>query len=170
MRFKPWLKFRFYTVRTIPCLTILLAITLEVGVLPGLVMLFPSILLGTLYYWGIYRPDLIPSVFLIVIGCFTDSVLGTPLGCHSLVFLAAYWLVLTQRRHFIDQSFVVVWLGFTVLAIIAELFKWVLLLGMMRQYYEFSPVVLQIMLSSFFYPLPSRSLVKIHRWVPLNNE
>ena len=131
-------------VKGLPCITIVLGLCIEIGMLPNIVQVFPFITLCSLYYWVIYRPDLVPLSFLILIGLFYDVMLGTPFGFHSLFYVSIYWLLLSQRRHFVDQPFLLVWAGFVTLAVISQFLRWAALILIMGQYFPFLPILFHL--------------------------
>lgn len=96
-----------------------MAITLLLVVVSVLPMHIPSfgavspvLSLMAVYYWSIFRPDLMPSFAVFGAGLFLDILSGTPLGAFALVFLLVRVTVVSQRRFFIGNSFMVMWWGF----------------------------------------------------------
>ncbi len=65
--------------------------------------------LMTIYYWGIYRPTLIPAWLVFIAGCIMDFLSGFPIGLNAFIFLVVQWSVIDQRRFLMGQSFLVVW-------------------------------------------------------------
>ena len=78
--------------------------------------IFPMLNIIAIFYWTIYRPDLVPPVVLFLIGLIDDVVMGTPLGLMASVFLFAYGITLAQRQFFIRKPFYVTWLGFSIIS------------------------------------------------------
>ena len=79
-----------------------------------------------IFYWTVYRPDLVPPVVLFLIGLIDDVVMGTPLGLMASVFVLLYGLTLTQRHFFIGKPFYVTWLGFSAISAVCICLIWVL--------------------------------------------
>lgn len=104
-------------------LTLVSAVQLRV---PGLAQFMPMFAVIGTYYWSLYRPTLIPYLFLFVLGIVQDGLQGTPIGVTSLVLIMLRALMLPQRRFFSNEAFVAVWLGFLVFALLASLGFWVI--------------------------------------------
>ncbi len=88
--------------------------------------IFPMLNIIAIFYWAIYRPDLVPPVVLFLIGLIDDVVMGTPLGLMASVFLLAYGITLSQRQFFIGKAFYVTWLGFSIISAFCIFLIWVL--------------------------------------------
>ncbi len=90
------------------------------------VVIAPSFALMAVYYWGLYRPDLMPPIAVFLVGLFQDLMSGGPLGLWSLVYLAVYGVVVSQRLFFIGKAFLAIWIGFGVilspLSVLAQAF------------------------------------------------
>ena len=63
----------------------------------------PAAALMAVYYWTVYRGDLMPAGAIFVIGLLQDNLDGTPLGLSALVLLLGYALVRSQRRFLIAR-------------------------------------------------------------------
>lgn len=86
----------------------------------------PAFALMSLYYWVVFRPDLMPYVATFGLGIVQDAVAGAPIGLYALVFLLVQAVVLNQRRFVIGKPFWVFWAAFTLVAPIAAFTAWVL--------------------------------------------
>ena len=84
--------------------------------LPGFSEIAPSLPLIGIFYWTIYRPDLMPAWAALVIGAFIDVIAGTPLGINAFVFLLIRGIVSGQRRFFLANSFPMAWASFALIA------------------------------------------------------
>jgi rod shape-determining protein MreD len=115
-------------VRFIPTLATLVLAMLSVLPLrfPNYAAVAPLLVLAGIFYWTIYRPDLLPPTAVFLCGFVLDLLTGGPLGVSPLVFLLARVVVLPQRRFFVDRLFPFIWGGFTLLAAGAIAFLWVL--------------------------------------------
>lgn len=127
---KPWLWVKLDTVaRQITPFGLTMAFTL-LSALPlrvaGLGAAGPMWTIMSLYYWALYRPDLMPAVAVFVVGVMVDALSGAPLGVNALVFLMVHRLVVTQRRFFYGKPFAIVWLGFALVAAGAFAAAWLL--------------------------------------------
>jgi rod shape-determining protein MreD len=121
MRRREWSLVRFVPMLTIVGLALLSVLPLR---FPDYAAVAPLLALAGLYYWTIYRPDLLPPVAVFLCGLVLDLMSGAPLGVGALVFLLTRAAVLPQRRFFVDRLFPFVWGGFTLLAAGAIAFLW----------------------------------------------
>lgn len=80
--------------------------------------------LMTLYYWSIYRPSLLPPVLVFLAGLAMDFLSGVPVGLNAALLVALRWFVSDQRRFLTGQPFIVIWLGFSILNLLAEIVQW----------------------------------------------
>jgi rod shape-determining protein MreD len=90
----------------------------------GLSRVTPMYALASVYFWSIYRPDLMGSGSAFGIGLLDDALTGAPLGCSALVLLACHQIVLHQQKFFNAKPFGVFWAAFALLAFGAGLIKW----------------------------------------------
>ena len=133
----------------------------------GLESAMPLLTLIACYYWTIYRPNLMPSIALFILGLLQDLVTGGPLGLMALVLLLVHWVVDAQRRVFLGKSFVVGWWGFGLIALGAEAVIWLLASIYYDQLLVVRPFAFQFMLTVAIYPcfawlfsLVQRAIVK----------
>jgi rod shape-determining protein MreD len=111
---------------TVPLLLALALVLLSVvsfGV-PDLAVVTPSFGTMAVYYWAIYRPDLLPAPAALLIGLTQDVLGGGPTGLMALVLLLVHAVVVSQRRVFVGKSFLVGWWGFAIIASGAGLLTW----------------------------------------------
>ncbi len=118
----------------------------------GLESAMPLLTLMACYYWTIYRPALMPSIALFVLGLLQDLLTGGPLGLMALVLLLVHWIVDAQRRVFLGKSFVVGWWGFGLVALGAEVVIWLLACIYYDQLLGVRPFGFQFMLTVAIYP------------------
>ena len=84
--------------------------------LPGLAEAMPALPMIAIYYWSVYRPDLLVPSVAFATGLVNDIVLGAPIGISSLAFLVIQGMTASQTRFFNGKSFLVIWSGFALLA------------------------------------------------------
>lgn len=107
------------------CFTLILVILSVVPTrIPGYTEIAPVLPLMSIYHWAVYRPTLLPIWAVFILGCFYDFLTGMPLGLYVLVFLSVYGAVLSQRRFIIGKSFLIYWLGYTIIAFGAAAESW----------------------------------------------
>ncbi len=101
--------------------------------IPGLSGVMPMLPLMSVYYWALFRPDLLPVGTAFAIGLTNDILVGMPLGVNALVLASVQRLATTQRRFFLARSFLASWLAFALLAAGAVGLGW-LLMEMMAEH------------------------------------
>jgi rod shape-determining protein MreD len=84
----------------------------------------PSLPLIAVYYWMVFRPDLMPTLGLFALGIVQDALAGAPLGVTPLIYLAVQVAIVNQRRFLVGQPFWMLWSGFALLVPPAALFEW----------------------------------------------
>ncbi len=94
--------------------------------IPGLEAVAPSLPLISVFYWSLYRPDLMPAAAVFAIGLLQDTVSGAIIGISAAIFILVHAAVCAQRRFFLGKPFVIVWLGFALIAVAAFCLGWML--------------------------------------------
>ncbi len=126
----------------------------------------PMFLLMAIYYWAVFRPTLIPPVMTFVWGLLFDSLSGIPLGLNALLFLLIQWVVRDQRLYLMGQSFMMLWAGFAVTAIIYGWLQWLIFALLHFTFPEYQPAVVTVLLSIGLFPVVSLILIFTHRLMP----
>jgi rod shape-determining protein MreD len=105
---------KLYSFSTIPTLTLLFSVILII--LPykshNMILLMPFIGHIVIYFWTIYRPQMLPYSIIFIIGLIKDILESNVLGLSSLSFLLFKVIINTQRKHIYNNNFIVVWAGF----------------------------------------------------------
>ncbi|MFQ5773464.1 MAG: rod shape-determining protein MreD [Kiloniellaceae bacterium] len=120
--------------------------------IPDLSPVVPSFGLIAVYYWTIYRPDLMPSWAVFPIGMAQDLLGGGPLGINVVVLLVLCAAIGAQRRFLATGSFALVWAIFLPVAAGAFLLAWLfhsLIAGILI---DPKPAVFQYMTTAAVYP------------------
>ena len=94
--------------------------------IPGFAQVAPLLPLIGIYFWAVYRPDLMPAAAVFLIGILHDFLSGLPVGVSVLIFLVVLGAALAQRSFFFGKSFIIVWLGFMMVAGGALTLEWFL--------------------------------------------
>ncbi len=129
----------------------------------------PSLTLIAVFYWMVFRPDLMPTVGLFAIGIVNDALSGAPLGLSSLIYLITYMVILSQRRFIVGQSFLILWCAFGLLAPAVLLLNWVVLSLMREAVLSPLAALSGIALTVLAFPLLAWPLVRVQR-ILLGNE
>lgn len=128
--------------------------------LPGFAGIAPMLPLMGVYYWAIYRPDLLPAWVAFLIGCLYDIMAGTPLGVNALVLLLVQGVAASQRKFFLGKSFVVAWWAFGLLAAGSAGLSWLLVVILSRQVVDATPVIFEYLLTMGLFPLLTWALAR----------
>lgn len=123
--------------------------------LPGFAAVVPLLPLIGVYYWSIYRPDLMPPALAFGLGLLNDVIAGTPLGVSSLVYLLAQGMTASQRRFFHGKPFRIAWWGFGLVSAGAFALQWLLVSLLLGHTLEPRAVMFEFLMTLFFYPLLS---------------
>ena len=151
--------------RLLPVATTVLAAVIAILPLrvPGYAALVPAFALMAVYHWTIYRPDLLPPIWVFAIGLAQDLLSGALIGVGALVLLLARSGVLQYRRLFINRTFPFVWGGFTLLAGAVMLGLWVLHCVLQLNLFDLRTTVFRTVLTIAMFPLASFALGRTQR-------
>lgn len=127
--------------------------------LPGFASIAPQLPLIGIYYWAIYRPDLLRPWAAFALGAIADMIGGTPLGVSSLIFLAVQGVVGSQRR-IIGKSFLTAWWGFAMVAAGALVLQWAMSSVVLVVLLPVRAMVFQYVMTVTVYPLLAWAFVR----------
>lgn len=131
--------------------------------LPYISGIIPMTGLMAVYYWSIYRPELLRPFLVFLLGLLNDVLHMLPLGLSCFIFLCVYQVVFSQRRLFVNQVFYMVWFGFSVVALLASFVQWCVLSVASDQMLSIRPVFLQCLFSVVIFPFPIWILMKLQK-------
>lgn len=151
--------------QTVPSLTCLVFILLGVLVwpIPYVGSVTPDIGLAAIYYWAVYRPDLLRPSVVFALGLMSDALNFMPLGLTAFLYVAVYQISYTQRRFFVSQYFPMLWFGFALVCLLSAFSEWLFLSLVEDQLRSLRPVVFQTLLTVAVFPLPSWIFNKIQK-------
>jgi len=129
--------------------------------------LAPFSTLGAVYFWTVYRPDLMSSPAVFLVGLIHDAVSGLPLGVTSLAFLLGRAALVARQRFFYAKSFSVIWGLFVLWAPSVEAVRYAVAALAVGHLVDPTPLVVQGGLTIALYPALSWLLVRIHAQVRL---
>src|SRR5437868_13417939 len=92
--------------------------------IPGLAHITPMYALMAVYFWSIYRPDLLGYGATFGIGVLEDLLAGTPLGSGALILLLCQRVVFHQQKFFNNKPFGIISLPFALVPVVAGLLRW----------------------------------------------
>lgn len=157
MKVSLWQRMDQWLGQVLPAGSTLLLILLNIMPtrLPGFAPVAPLLPLISVYYWAVYRPDLLPAPVAFGLGLFNDIISGTPIGVSSLVYLLLLGMTSSQRRIFSGRSFLVAWWGFMLMGTAGMALQWGLVSMVFGQALEPRSVLFELLMTLSFYPLVS---------------
>lgn len=120
---------------------------------PDIASVAPFFGLATVYYWAIYRPDLLRPSAVFCFGLLNDVVQFFPFGLSAFVFLGVYQTAFLSRRFFVKQIFFMLWSGFAFLGLIAFALYWGVIAFASKEVPAFAPMALQFAMTLAIFPL-----------------
>ena len=128
--------------------------------LPGFAPIAPQLPLVAIYYWAIYRPDLLRPWAAFLLGAVADMIGGTPLGVTSLVFLAVQGVAGSQRR-ILGRSFLMACWGFALTLAGSMVIEWGMSSLVMVKILPARSMLFQYLMTLAFYPLLAWAFVRV---------
>lgn len=123
----------------------------------------PSLSLMAVYYWTLYRPDLMPPALIFLIGLVQDVVSGAYLGLTPLLLLGTYSFAVSQRRLFLGKPFALAWGGFLLVLLGTTSMSWIIVSLITRTPVPLLQPALQFGTTLFLFPLVVWLFVRTHR-------
>lgn len=125
----------------------------------------PLFLMGV-YYWSVFRPSFLPPWLAFVAGVIVDLLGGLPLGMNASIYVLVQWIISDQRRFLMGQSFIMIWVGFLIVSIMAGCFGW-LVFGLANWMWPpIKPIFFSVMFGGAFFPLVCVALHWTHKILP----
>lgn len=120
--------------------------------LPGYGQIAINVGLIAVFYWAIYRPDLMPVIAAFCLGLWQDILVGSPVGLYALILMLANWAIVSQRTFFQGKSFGVIWFCFALVTLAASLLSWVIVCGLNTTLIDPMPGLFQAVLTIGAFP------------------
>ncbi|MGQ0675666.1 MAG: rod shape-determining protein MreD [Rhodospirillales bacterium] len=134
--------------------------------LPEFASITPWFTLMAVYYWTVYRAELMPAPAVFGIGVFQDLLSGGPFGVNAFVLLLAHGAVLTQRRVLMRRPFSLSWLGFVAVALIGFALNWLAMTALNLTVFDPRAALVQYVMTVMLYPPVAWLFVVVNRaWV-----
>ncbi|MBT5074339.1 MAG: rod shape-determining protein MreD, partial [Kordiimonadaceae bacterium] len=101
----------------IPFLTILFLIIIMVlpYKIPLISDIMPFLTLIGVYYWSVFKPELLPIGVVFILGLLQDVLLGSPLGLMPLLLIVVQQFIYMQGRQFLERDFLFNWFVFVMI-------------------------------------------------------
>lgn len=123
-----------------------------------------AVILIGLYFFIIFRPRIMPYWLIFVIGLALDLISGGIVGLNALCFMLLAITLRGQRRFLLGQTWQVLWAGFCVATALIICFQSLAYGLISMQFFSVAPVALNIIISSFLYPLLLPVMIALNRW------
>ena len=131
--------------------------------IPDYRIIAPLLPLMAVFYWALFRPDLMPAGAVFVIGALEDVFTGAPLGVNALLFLLVHGLVRWQRRLLAGRGFPHVWAALAVVMLVAGAVAFLAAAVLSGAALRPEPAFVQILLSLALFPCLAWVLVRVQR-------
>ncbi len=141
-------------------LFLVLAAMLPYG-LPKSSLAAPILALISVYYWSVFRPELMPAGAAFLLGLMVDVLSGGPPGLNALVLILVHWAASGQRRALAGKSFAVGWLGYLLIAAGAAIVNWFFASLFHTTAIESVPLVVSHAIGTAAYPLVAIFLARM---------
>lgn len=125
--------------------------------------LAPSLTACIVYFWTVYRPDLMPALALFAIGVVLDAVGGLPLGLTALALLLVRGFLLSGQRFLLAQPFAVIWVCFLPVVLALAGLRWALAVLFWGRLFPVEPLLIEAGLTFAAYPLIGWLLTGLQR-------
>ena len=135
--------------QALPGLLTLLLVLLSVAPLrlPDYAAVTPGLVLISVFYWTVHRPDLFRPLHACILGLLDDVLSGSALGVNAMVLV-----LVSQHRFFVGKGFALVWSVFGVVAPLAIALTALLSLLAARVAPDPAVVLVQALLTIALYP------------------
>ena len=127
-----------------------------------------SLLLIPIFYWCVYRPNIIPSVLLFIYGVIWDVFSGNIIGITSLCFILIRVFLKSQRQLLVKQSFLTIWGSFVLISLVYNVVISIFTAILNGLSISISDIALSFLGISLLYPLVSPILIWAHKLVSIS--
>lgn len=129
----------------------------------GLAEIRPAFVLVAVYYWAVFRPQMLPPAGAFLAGFVLDLVSFYPPGMSALTLVVVQWLVRTQRKILLGQNFMVIWAAFGLVSFLTALLQWGVFSLFSLHLMSIRPVLGSALLTVVVFPLIAKPLFLINR-------
>ncbi|MBT5195414.1 MAG: rod shape-determining protein MreD [Rhodospirillaceae bacterium] len=129
--------------------------------LPKSSLAAPVLALISVYYWSVFRPELMPAGAAFLLGLMVDVLSGGPPGLNALILIIVHWAASGQRRALAGKSFAVGWLGYLLIAAGAAIINWFVASLFHATVIESVPLLVSHAIGTAAYPLVAIFLARM---------
>jgi len=120
--------------------------------LPELGTVGISLVIISVYYWGLRKPHLMTPWAVLCIGLIGDLLGVTPMGVGTVSLLCLYALIRSQARALRNMPFLIVWGTFILMAGVTILLSWILTAAMDVHFPDIKPALILYLFDIICYP------------------
>lgn len=131
----------------------------------GLNHFMPILPLIPVFYWGMTHAREMPYWFVFAIGMILDSVMGTPLGMSSLLYVFFLMLLHAQRKYIHKEGFMIKWGYFALLLGVTCALNWIFLTSFNSRTEVFMPAFLQWLMTVCCYPFMHKGFDGLYEYI-----
>ncbi|MBR0651381.1 rod shape-determining protein MreD [Roseomonas terrae] len=121
-----------------------------------------AVTLPCVAFWSVFRPAAMMPPVVFLLGLLLDLLTYAPLGAGVLVLLALHAVAVRLRFALVRQSFLAVWLGFCVAALVSVVFYWGLQSLLALRLSPIAPALYAALLACGLYPILAYLLTRVH--------
>jgi rod shape-determining protein MreD len=129
----------------------------------GLAEIRPAFLLIAVYYWAVFRPQMLSPAGAFAAGLALDLVSFHPPGLNALLLVVVQWLVRGQRKFLLGQNFIVIWTAFALVSFLAALLQWAVFSLLQLHLMAIRPVMGGALMTVVVFPLVAKPLFLVNR-------
>ncbi|HEX9446680.1 MAG TPA: rod shape-determining protein MreD, partial [Dongiaceae bacterium] len=120
--------------------------------LPELGTIGISLVVISVFYWGLKRSQLMTPWSVLLIGLIGDLLGITPMGVGTVSLLFLYAMVRSQSRALRNMPFVVIWGAFILIAALTILLSWILTAALDVHFPDIRPALFLYLFDVVCYP------------------
>lgn len=142
---------------------IILLLSVACWRISGIQYVIPDFNVMFLFFWSIYRPDVAPRWFLIILGILRDVLTGMVFGVSAVTYVLLSVFIRSRSERYLKENFSAMWAEFFSIVAMALLIEWVMLSYLNDNIIDFRFAAMQGMLSIFIYPFFHYSFYNINK-------
>ena len=112
----------------------------------------PDLVLASIYFWAIYKPEDIGLGKAFILGLFVDLLEGSLLGVNTLLFLLTFIITSNLRRFVMGKAFIISFWGISLIGLGVFIVKWFLISLNLNAFVNINVVLASYILTILFYP------------------
>ncbi|MBI1261258.1 MAG: rod shape-determining protein MreD [Rhizobiales bacterium] len=113
----------------------------------------PAFAFMAIYYWGVVRPEMFPSVAVFAVGLILDLLSGGPIGLWAFVYVVTYAVVISQRFMLVNAPFSAFWMGFVAASAFASVLAWMAASLFYGTFVAAGPIIWHMTVTVIVFPL-----------------